>query len=198
MKKLFLLLLIGSISITAKSQDTIVTKKGEDMMVKVIEVNMGIIRYKKLDNINGPIFEIQKTDVFMLKYENGIREVLVDNSQSTPLINSLTPTYQQGVDDAKRYYHKRGGAAAGTFFATLVAGGLLGLIPAIITSSHTPKDKNLDYPNASFMQNPEYYKGYTHKAKSRKSARIWTMYGVAVGINVAVAVILLTTGDYGY
>ena len=56
------------------------------------------------------------------------------------IINNNLPVVKSGVADYSMIFNTWiFWIAAGTFFATLVAGGLLGLIPAIITSSHTPK-----------------------------------------------------------
>src|SRR5260221_7014766 len=141
MKKVLLFLVIGITSITAKSQDVIVTKKGEEIKAKIMEVGLSTIKYKKSDNLNGPVFEVPKLDVFMLKYENGTKQMLVD----APVFSG-TMACDQGTKDAKKYYRNGNAAARGTFFTTLLTGGVLGLIPAIITSSHTPKNENLDYP----------------------------------------------------
>ena len=40
----------------------------------MIEVGTSEVKYKKLDNLNGPDFSILKSDLLMIKYENGTKE----------------------------------------------------------------------------------------------------------------------------
>ena len=69
---LFILFICSSNIIIA--QDTLSTRYGESILVKVIEVGTSEVKYKKLDNLNGPIFSMLKSDLLMIKYENGTKE----------------------------------------------------------------------------------------------------------------------------
>ena len=57
-----------------KAQDTLSMRSGENMLVKVIEVGTSEVKYRKLDNLNGPIFSILKSDLLTIKYENGTKD----------------------------------------------------------------------------------------------------------------------------
>ncbi len=57
-----------------KAQDTLSMRSGENMLVKVIEVGTSEVKYRKLDNLNGPVFSILKSDLLMIKYENGTKD----------------------------------------------------------------------------------------------------------------------------
>ena len=70
---LFFILFICSSNII-KAQDTLSTRYGENILVKVIEVGTTEVKYKKLDNLNGPVFSMLKSDLLMIKYENGTSE----------------------------------------------------------------------------------------------------------------------------
>jgi hypothetical protein len=70
---LFFILFICSSNII-KAQDTLSTRYGENILVKVIEVGTSEVKYKKLDNLNGPVFSMLKSDLLIIKYENGIKE----------------------------------------------------------------------------------------------------------------------------
>jgi hypothetical protein len=100
--------------------------------------------------------------------------------------------YSLGQTDAKKYYKGYKGAGTGTLITSLVS-PLLGLIPAIACSSTRPKEINLDYPNPNFMQNSDYYKGYTDKAKKIKKKKVWTNWWIGFGVNVVAAVVLVTS-----
>ena len=76
MKKILLFTFGAFIFLTSNSQDLIIKKNGDEIKSKVLEVNIGIIKYKKYDNLNGPTFEVKKSDVFIIKYENGTKDVV--------------------------------------------------------------------------------------------------------------------------
>jgi hypothetical protein len=74
MKNLLLFFLFICSSNIIKAQDTLSTRYGESILVKVIEVGTAEVKYKKLDNLNGPVFSMLKSDLLMIKYENGTSE----------------------------------------------------------------------------------------------------------------------------
>ena len=76
MKKTIVLILINTIALTyCYSQDLIINKNGDEIKAKVQEVGTIEIKYKKFENINGPIYTISKNEVFMIRYENGSKDV---------------------------------------------------------------------------------------------------------------------------
>ena len=74
MKKILLFILLASLSNIIKAQDTLALKSGINIPVKIIEVGISEVIYKKIDNLNGPIFSMLKSDLLMIKYENGTSE----------------------------------------------------------------------------------------------------------------------------
>jgi hypothetical protein len=74
MKYILLFILFICSSNITKAQDTLSTRYGESILVKVIEVGTSEVKYKKLDNLNGPVFSMLKSDLLMIKYENGTKE----------------------------------------------------------------------------------------------------------------------------
>ena len=74
MKNLLLFILFVCSSNIIKAQDTLSTRYGETILVKVIEVGTTEVKYKKLDNLNGPDFSMLKSDLLIIKYENGTSE----------------------------------------------------------------------------------------------------------------------------
>jgi hypothetical protein len=59
----------------AFAQDVITLKTGDEIKSKVLEVGTNEIKYKKSDNLDGPSYSVAKSDVFMIKYENGSKDV---------------------------------------------------------------------------------------------------------------------------
>lgn len=64
------------------AQDVIVLKSGDEIKSKVLEVSTDQIKYKKWENIDGPDYSSLKSDVFMIKYQNGTKEVFKSQESS--------------------------------------------------------------------------------------------------------------------
>jgi len=58
-----------------KAQDIMTLRDGNDLIVKVTEINETEIKYKDFKNLDGPIRVVYKSDVFSIKYENGLKSV---------------------------------------------------------------------------------------------------------------------------
>ena len=67
-------------SITMSAQDIIVMKNGNEIQAVVKEVGPEIVKYMKYDNPNGPIYIKIKSEVSMIKYENGSQDVFVEDA----------------------------------------------------------------------------------------------------------------------
>ena len=55
--------------------DLITFKNGDEVNCKVIEIGDYEIKYKRCDNLEGPLITVKKSDVFMVKYANGTKEL---------------------------------------------------------------------------------------------------------------------------
>ncbi|PWK20716.1 hypothetical protein [Xanthomarina spongicola] len=70
MKKITILLLfLFTFSISA--QDVIVTSNNEEISAKVEEIHIETISYKKFNNLSGPSYHIEKSEVAKIIFENG-------------------------------------------------------------------------------------------------------------------------------
>ena len=75
MKKIIIILSLFLYSSIGFAQDVLTKKNGEDILAKVLEVNTTEIKYKKSENPNGPTFTILKSEVLLIRYENGTKDV---------------------------------------------------------------------------------------------------------------------------
>ena len=75
MRKLTLIFLAVFFVNLGYSQDRIITVKNDTIISKIIEVSTSEIKYRKYNNLNGPLYSILKSDVYMLMYENGTSEI---------------------------------------------------------------------------------------------------------------------------
>lgn len=77
----FIFLLLSSISLSA--QDVIFKQDGSEIKAEVTEIGSTEIKYKKFENLSGPVYTILKNDVFMIKYKNGTKDVFTASTSSS-------------------------------------------------------------------------------------------------------------------
>jgi hypothetical protein len=76
MKKLLTILCLFLALIQAKAQDIIVKNDKIEIKAKIEEITETTIKYKKIDMLDGPTYNINKRDVFMIIYKNGSKEYM--------------------------------------------------------------------------------------------------------------------------
>jgi hypothetical protein len=92
--------------IKAYPQDVIVMKTGDEVQVKVLEILPDVVKYKKYNNQDGPTYSEYKTNIFMIKYQNGSKDVF-GNQQSSTSNTSTTSTNNnesQAVNVLQSYF----------------------------------------------------------------------------------------------
>lgn len=58
------------------AQDQIILVDGGDIEAQVTEITPEYIKYKRFDHLDGPTITIKKESVFLIRYENGRKEVI--------------------------------------------------------------------------------------------------------------------------
>lgn len=76
MKKLFILFLFAAVSGSALAQDVITKRDAEEIEAKVLRVSDTEIEYRRWDNPDGPVYAIPARDVFFIRYQNGLKDVI--------------------------------------------------------------------------------------------------------------------------
>ena len=76
-------------------QDVILLKDGTEIKAKVTEIGVQDIKYKKFENLEGPVYVLKKSDVFMITYENGQKEVIKAEEQPASNMPSQQERTQQ-------------------------------------------------------------------------------------------------------
>lgn len=76
MKNLLLVTILFLNAVWVMAQDTLIKKSGEELPVKVLEITPDLIKYKHFNNLEGPMISVYKREVFMIKYANGVKEVI--------------------------------------------------------------------------------------------------------------------------
>jgi len=104
MKKIFVfaVILFFSTNYSLYSQDIILLKNGEEIKALVNEVSIDIIKYKKFENPDGPLYTIEKKSVVMITYKNGYKDIFsepvkeIKQEQNKPLYAEIL-TAKNGV-----------------------------------------------------------------------------------------------------
>lgn len=94
---IFLALFVGNTSVIysqttdvpAAAFDVIVLNNGDIIHGKVVEVGMLLIRYKRTDIPDGPIYELYKSEVYAISYRNQLTEYL--EPQGSSVFESQVP-----------------------------------------------------------------------------------------------------------
>ncbi len=68
---------------TVAPSDILIRRDGTELAVRVEEVGPELVKYRRLDNLTGPLFSVYKTDLFMVRYANGSRDVFT-SGQAPP------------------------------------------------------------------------------------------------------------------
>ena len=100
--------------------DVLLKSDGEEMNVRVIEVGVETIKFKKCEDENGSTFSLNKKAVFMIKYADGEKAVF----------KNIESTREGGM--ATQRVAMEEGSSSGGFGIGLVLGVLLGLLGVVI------------------------------------------------------------------
>ncbi len=112
MKALFTVFML-LLAYYSQAQDVLIKTDKSEINAKVIEITGSDIKYKKWENLEGPIYNIGKSAVFMIIYANGQREIIseagaaaVDKSNSS-LAPALAVATSTTVDADTKKDHVR-------------------------------------------------------------------------------------------
>ena len=94
-KQLACILIILLTNLSA--QDTIYKKDGSVISAKIIEINTSDVKYKNSSNPDGPLYSLYKTDIFRIKYQNGMS----DTFSVTPKQITHAPDHESAEPVAK-------------------------------------------------------------------------------------------------
>jgi TM2 domain-containing membrane protein YozV len=76
--------------------DIVICKNGDEIEAKVLEIGENEIKYKKCYNIDGPTLSIRSSEVVMIKYPNGTKDI-IKNSNNT----STSITISKGQNNSE-------------------------------------------------------------------------------------------------
>ncbi|MBN1463352.1 MAG: hypothetical protein JXQ69_03260 [Paludibacteraceae bacterium] len=119
-------------SIVAFAQDVIITKKAEQLKVKIVELSADEVKYRQLDKIvDGPIFVLKAEEVLSIVFFNGS---VVVNDQTTgkllvamakeetpqPIIKKEEKVYSDSIEHFGGFYFYQGKKMSDSQFEDLL------------------------------------------------------------------------------
>lgn len=200
------------------AQDLIYEKGGVKLVVEITGETDELIFYKPFGKDDPTSYFVEKSLIKKVRYADG-REVILDANLTefeyaqpdemeevkgeeiiAPMasgnfkIDPKSNSYAQGQRDANIYYKGHQGAGAGTLIVSLLS-PLVGLIPAAATSSTPPRAENLGYPDPAKFEQMNYRMGYTDTAHQIKRRKVWTNWGVGLGVNLFLVLVIVAGGN---
>ncbi|MBP3788462.1 MAG: hypothetical protein J6I52_02450 [Prevotella sp.] len=94
MKKLFIVVMLF-MGLTVKAQDVVITKEGDAFKVYGLEVSSSSVYYRESQDENAPIVKKNKSDLLMIKYNDGRKEIIGDENQPSYSDQSTTSALQE-------------------------------------------------------------------------------------------------------
>ena len=136
MKIFIIVLFCFSFINSTHAQDKIMFIDGTEILSKVIEINNTEIKYKNFADISGPTIITLKKNIFIIKYENGTKEVFTEN-----LINDSPKNIQVETKLNTNYCIKKGNKIIDAFYGITFNSGPLFVfnnwpIPSNITNKY--------------------------------------------------------------
>lgn len=95
-KRIFLLTVLLAFAAVAVAQDVITLKNGDEINGKVTKVTSTEIEYKLASNPDGPTYTKPVAEIFMVKYENGQKDVF-NNTPAPATQQQVTVDIPTGV-----------------------------------------------------------------------------------------------------
>jgi len=144
------------------AQDIITMRTGETINSVITELGISEIRYKRFADKDGATHVLAKSEVFMVEYEDGVKEVIKDTEAEQVQISNKSnyKAYDRGVYDAE-HYHKR---AAGH----VILGFTCGVFGIGASALIEPKDPVKELVgNPEYVYHESYRKGYRKEAKRK-------------------------------
>ena len=89
------------------AQDLITKKDGTDIQAKILEITTNEVKYKRFSNLEGPTYSILKSDILLVRYENGEVEMFEESQRSVYLNTNFELRPGMLYKDYKDYYNTR-------------------------------------------------------------------------------------------
>ena len=93
----FVVLICISLSFLTFAQDIITKRDGVDIEAKVLEVSDEYVKYKKFDYQDGPTYNVKKSEILIIRYENGSKDIFLEKDKVEPQNSYKTRVGKDGL-----------------------------------------------------------------------------------------------------
>lgn len=163
------------------------------MSARILEITLQEILFQHPDSLQGMTWRIPKSEVFMVQFQDGTKEVFEQNLPASPATKAAALTPEElrllGREDALKYYTGSGamwGSAASAF--TMFP---IGLVGSVVIGATPPKIENHRISDVNLLQYPDYVQGYKEQAHRRKKGKVLAGVGIGVGIQLTAMMLLM-------
>jgi hypothetical protein len=175
---------------------------GDEVKARVLSITPTDIAYiPTTEPPSTDTLHLAATDVFLIRYANGTKEVVSSPTVATPALGlGRTPQEMnnQGRLDARQYFKSRGvfWGTAGATFISMPAYGLGGIATGAVIAATPPKRRNMIVPDQALLNDPNYVSGYQKQAQRQKLGKAAGGFGVGLltGTVVMVGVVIAALG----
>ena len=196
MKKAFLLSLLLTLLLQgAVAQDVILKINGEEIPAKVLEITLEAIRYKlPADSLSGPTRQVARSEVFMIRYANGTKELFSENLPENQAVaeqqlpSSPQQMYLRGQDEARRFYRGNGALWGSAASSVLFPYGLAG---AVVIGAVPPRPALGRVSDPHLLLDPNFVRGYQKQAHRRKVGKVAIGAGIGTVTVLTAAMVLI-------
>ena len=75
-------------NIVSEECDNIILKDGGEISVNIIEITPDLIKYRRCNQKGGPIVSLNKSDVMMVRYADGTKDIFTSNNSKVKSENN--------------------------------------------------------------------------------------------------------------
>ncbi len=121
MKKKSLIAILILYVVLVNAQDIIYKIDGAEIKVKVVEITTENIKYKKFEQLNGPFRNINTSEVFMIIYEDGSKEVF--KKKEDKVIENITLPNNNEISYENNVVQNNQKQSNNSYFSIALGGG---------------------------------------------------------------------------
>ena len=85
--------------------DVIIFENGEEVEAKVLEINENEVKYRKCNNLDGPLLVVSKSKIFAIKHPNGTKTMI--NEPANQYSSYVSPEDEHGPQDKSQGHCNR-------------------------------------------------------------------------------------------
>ena len=183
-------------TLSAQAQDTILRTNGDEVKARVLAITPTDVAYvPTTEPASTDTLHLLATDVFLIRYANGTKEIVTAAATAPAIGLSRTPQEMNnlGREDARKYFKAPGvfWGTAGATFVSIPAYGLGGIATGAAIAATPPKRHNMIVPDQALLNDPNYVSGYQKQAQRQKLGKAAGGFGVGIAAGAVATVVIV-------